>query len=367
MSARHFGDGMDLLATAVLLIDQDLRVRDANAAAESLIGSSRRSMVGVALPLLLADMSALEGQLRTAIAAQRGFWDNDVEIARPHGEALHVSCLATPVELPGAVLLIELRQIEQQLRIERETLQLTQSQANRELIRNLAHEIKNPLGGLRGSAQLLEHELDRAELREYTQVIIKEADRLQVLLERLLTPNRRPKFDGVNIHEVVERVRSLVLAEFPQGIRVERDYDTSLPDVFGDREQLIQAVLNVTRNAAQALLGSVGARWSEASGAPGCIVLRTRIAHNVTIARERHKLALDLQVIDNGPGVPDGILDRIFYPLVSGREGGTGLGLTLAQTYVQHHRGLIECKSHPGRTVFRFLLPISAPRMHEQP
>jgi two-component system nitrogen regulation sensor histidine kinase GlnL len=232
----------------------------------------------------------------------------------------------------------------------REERLVFEQQANRELIRNLAHEIKNPLGGLRGSAQLLERELDQlrlpgargGELREYTQVIIKEADRLQSLMDRMLTPQRAPKIEPVSIHEVMERVRSLVKAEF--GIEPQRDYDPSLPELVADREQLIQAVLNIVRNAAQA-----GSRN---------IVLRTRSVRQITILKQRYKLALELQVVDDGPGVPMEIQDRIFNPLVSGREGGTGLGLSLAQTFVQYHQGVIEFESGPDRTMFRILLPL---------
>jgi two-component system, NtrC family, nitrogen regulation sensor histidine kinase GlnL len=224
---------------------------------------------------------------------------------------------------------------------------LDSARANKELIRNLAHEIKNPLGGIRGAAQLLETEVAGSELCEYTQVIIKEADRLQTLVDRLLAPHRHPRRIGeVNIHEVFERVRSVVLAEYPNGLAIERDYDASLPDFRGDKEQLIQALLNLVRNAAQALCGA------------GTIRLTTRIARQGTIDKVRYRLALDLHVIDDGPGVPDEIRDRIFYPLVSGREGGTGLGLTLAQTFVQQHGGMIECDSRPGRTDFRILLPL---------
>jgi two-component system nitrogen regulation sensor histidine kinase GlnL len=265
---------------------------------------------------------------------------------------LALDCLATPVDAREARLVLELRSIDQLLRNEREERELNQAHANRELIRNLAHEIKNPLGGLRGSAQLLERELDRPDLREYTQVIIKEADRLQLLMDRLLTPHRPPHLAPVNIHEVLERVRTLILAEFPAGIRIVRDYDTSLPDVHGDREQLIQAVLNIARNAAQALARA------ERPAHGGQITLRTRAARSVTIARRFHRLALELQVIDDGPGIPPELMDRVFHPLVSGRPGGTGLGLTLAQTYVQQHHGLIECRSRPGETVFRIVLPL---------
>ena len=255
--------------------------------------------------------------------------------------------------------MLELRSIDQRLRIEREERSLTQAVANRELIRNLAHEIKNPLGGLRGSAQLLERELDRPDLREYTQVIIKEADRLQLLMDRLLTPHRPPHVGPVNIHEVCERVRSLILAEFPAGVRIVRDYDTSLP---GDRGRPRAAHPGGAQHRAQRRAGVYRASRARADGRPGEIVLRTRIARSVTIARRRHRLALELQVIDNGPGIPPELRERVFHPLVSGREGGTGLGLTLAQTFVQHHHGSIECDSQPGRTVFRIVLPLRANR-----
>jgi two-component system nitrogen regulation sensor histidine kinase GlnL len=216
----------------------------------------------------------------------------------------------------------------------------------------LAHEIKNPLGGIRGAAQLLEMELDSKDLREYTQVIIHEADRLQTLVDRLLAPHRRPHVVGdVNMHEVCERVRSLILAEFPKGLKLVRDYDISIPEFRGDREQLIQAVLNIAHNAAQALTE----RRAEGDAQ---IILRTRIARQVTFGKQRYRLALELHVIDNGPGVPDSIKDRIFFPLISGREGGSGLGLTLAQTFVQQHHGLIECESVPGRTDFKILIPL---------
>jgi two-component system, NtrC family, nitrogen regulation sensor histidine kinase GlnL len=254
--------------------------------------------------------------------------------------------MMSPVDAGESRLLIELRELEQQLKIAREAKILEQQEANRELIRNLAHEIKNPLGGIRGAAQLLERELADPEQREFTQVIVKEVDRLQSLMNRLLTPSRLPKMEAVNIHEVTERVRSLLLAEFPEGLEIRRDYDASLPDLFGDREQLIQAVLNVARNAAQATAGR------------GEILLLTRIARQVTLARCRHRHAVAVTVEDNGPGVPPELAERIFYPLVSGREGGTGLGLSLAQTYVSQHQGLIEFESVPGRTRFTILLPV---------
>lgn len=346
--------GLDLLATAVVLLGRELHVRYVNLAAEALFAVSRRGLLDQAFPALFVDSGLLAGLLHQAIREERGFADQDLVLARVGQEPLHLNCIATPLELPETPLLLELRPIDQRLRIEREEQRMNQHQANRELIRNLAHEIKNPLGGLRGSAQLLERELDRPNLREYTQVIIKEADRLQALMDRLLTPHRPPSQLPMNVHEVCERVRSLILAEFPEGFRLERDYDVSLPEFRGDPEQLIQAVLNIARNAAQAILGSRAVR----PDGHGKIVLRTRIARQVTLARRLHRLALELQVIDNGPGVPTEIRNRIFFPLVSGREGGTGLGLTLAQAFVQQHHGSIECESQPGRTCFRIVLPL---------
>jgi len=338
--------GLDLLATAVILVDDELRVIYANPAAEDLFSFSRKNVVGQPFAHLFTDSGKLLASLDDVLEHNWSYTGRDLMLTRPGYPSLHLNCLATPTENAAARLLIEFRPIDQQLRIAREQRQMDQQQANRELIRNLAHEIRNPLGGLRGSAQLLERELERPELREYTQVIIKEADRLQALMDRLLTPHRPPQIAPLNIHEVLERVRSLVLAEFPEGIRIERDYDASLPDFHGDKEQLIQAVLNIARNAAQALNGK------------GEIEFRTRAARQVTLAKQRYKLALELQVIDNGPGVPEELRERIFYPLVSGRDGGSGLGLTLSQTFVQQHRGTIECDSKPGRTCFTIMLPL---------
>ena len=338
--------GLDLLATAVILVDDELRVIYANPAAEDLFSFSLKNVAGQPWAQLFIDSGNFIVSLNDALGRNWSYTGRDLTLTRPGHASLQLNCLVTPIETAAARLLIEFRPIDQQLRIAREQRQMDQQQANRELIRNLAHEIRNPLGGLRGSAQLLERELDRPELREYTQVIIKEADRLQALMDRLLTPHRPAQVAPLNIHEVLERVRSLVLAEFPAGIRIERDYDASLPDFHGDKEQLIQAVLNIARNAAQALSGN------------GEIEFRTRAARQVTLAKQRYKLALELQVTDNGPGVPEELRERIFYPLVSGRDGGSGLGLTLSQTFVQQHHGTIECDSKPGRTCFTIMLPL---------
>jgi two-component system, NtrC family, nitrogen regulation sensor histidine kinase GlnL len=335
--------GLELLATAVVVLDDHFVVRYANPAAESLLATGAKSLNGQPFLQLFAEREALERALGDALTTHWDYSAQSVTYSRIGREPLPLACTMTRIDAHGLSLLAELRPIEEQLRYAREERLVFEQQANRELIRNLAHEIKNPLGGLRGSAQLLERELDKPELREYTQVIIKEADRLQRLMDRMLTPHRTPRVEPVGIHEVLERVRSLVKAEF--GIETQRDYDPSIPEIVGDREQLIQAVLNIARNAVQ-------------SGAKN-ISFRTRTARQITILRQRHRLALELQVVDDGPGVPEEIQDRIFNPLVSGREGGTGLGLSLAQTFVQYHQGVIEFESRPGRTIFRILLPLT--------
>jgi two-component system nitrogen regulation sensor histidine kinase GlnL len=328
------------------------RVRFVNAALEDALGLSRRTLYDTHLPDYFVDpqplIMALAGAQSNEFAALR----YEAQLRRlNHDEPLPVHVIVALTDLPDEVI-VELLPVEQQTRQEREERLLDQAQANKELIRNLAHEIKNPLGGIRGSAQLLEMELDDKDLTEYTQVIIREADRLQTLVDRLLAPHRRPHVVGdVNIHEVCERVRALILAEFPRGLKVVRDYDISIPEFRGDREQLIQAVLNIAHNAAQALQERLAQGDAQ-------ITLKTRVLRQVTFGKQRYRLALELHVMDNGPGVPDSIKDRIFFPLISGREGGSGLGLTLAQTFVQQHHGLIECESEPGRTVFKILIPL---------
>ena len=406
--------GLDLLATAIMLVDRELHVRYANPAAENLFELSATALVDQKLADIFSDDRVLAGAIEYARANNCSYTEHDLELGAVGHDKLHLSCTVSPIELDSgrsAIVradllvvqppvcgeramtpapatgrsanvsqgradslvvqppvcgeramtpapatgrsanvsqesLLEFRHIEQQLKVSREERLLEQSQANRELIRNLAHEIKNPLGGIRGAAQLLERELERPNLHEYTQVIMKEADRLQLLMDRLLTPHRLPQKAPLNIHEVIERVRSLILAEYPQGIAIQRDYDTSLPLLEGDREQLIQVVLNIVRNAAQAMIGI------------GQITLRTRVARQATFARRRYRHALELQIIDTGPGIAEDIRERIFFPLVSGREGGSGLGLTLAQTFVAQHHGTITFESHPGGTTFTLLLPI---------
>lgn len=348
-------DAFDHLVTMVAVLDHDGRCHYVNAAFESTLGLPRRALQRGRMFDWFVDPATLKLTFDAVVANEFSTARLEALLRRPAnvagGEPLPVHAIVTQVGR-GEQVLLELVEIEQQTRQDRETRTLDQARITKELIRNLAHEIKNPLGGIRGAAQLLEMELDSRALREYTQVIVHEADRLQALVDRLLAPHRRPHLVAdVNIHEVLERVRALLLAEFPQGLAVVRDYDTSLPEFRGDREQLIQAVLNIAHNAAQAL----AARRQQGDAR---IVLRTRAARQVTIGRQRYRLALELHVEDNGPGVPPEIRDRIFFPLVSGRDGGSGLGLTLAQDFVQQHHGLIECESEPGRTLFRIQIPL---------
>jgi len=341
----------DLLATLVVVVRSDGSVLFVNAALEDASGMARRAIENTQFadfftePALLSN--ALQGARSNDFAALR----YDAWLKRLNQEPLPVHVIVAQTEKSGEVV-IELLPQEQQAKLDREERLIEQAQSNKELIRNLAHEIKNPLGGIRGAAQLLQMEIESKDLTEYTQVIIHEADRLQTLVDRLLAPHRRPHVVAdVNMHEVCERVRSLILAEFPQGLRVVRDYDSSIPEFRGDREQLIQAVLNITHNACQALTERISAGDAQ-------IVFRTRIARQITFGKQRYRLALELHVVDNGPGVPELIKERIFFPLVSGREGGSGLGLTLAQTFVQQHHGLIECDSVPGLTDFKILIPL---------
>lgn len=341
--------GLEHLSTAVILLDANFRVAYANPAAENLFEISLSHISGLGLPQTFGPATTLTSAAEQALSSNTSVTEHELIFPNASNTLLSVSCTITPVEIGPVRLILEFHQIDKQLKIAREERMLLQQQANRELLRNLAHEIKNPLGGLRGAAQLLELELPKPELREYTQVIIKEADRLQSLMDRMLTPHRLPQYRLINIHEVLERVRSLLLAEHPQGIVIRRDYDTSLPDISADQEQLIQVMLNIARNAAQAMHGQ------------GEITLRTRIARQVTLAKKRYRLALMIQIIDNGPGIPESIREKIFYPLVSGREGGSGLGLTLAQTFVAQHHGSVECDSRQGRTCFTILLPVTEP------
>ena len=344
--------GLELLAAAVLMLRSDERVIYVNPAAENLFELSRQKFIGHTPREIFGECPGLTGAIAKATVSGASYTEQEIELGASGKARLHLTCTVSPIDAQEATLLVEFRHIDQQLKIAREERLLEQQQANRDLIRSLAHEIKNPLGGIRGAAQLLEGELDRPQLSEYTQVIIGEADRLQALVNRLLTPSRLPTYRRTNIHEILVRVRSVVQAEFP-AIGMVLDFDISIPEFDADPDQLTQAVLNVVKNAAQAV--SVGTPDPQ-------IRLKTRIARGVTLAKKRHRLALALSIEDNGPGIAAAIRDKMFYPLVSGREGGSGLGLTIAQTFIAQHDGTIEWASTPGQTSFTILLPLEMMR-----
>jgi two-component system, NtrC family, nitrogen regulation sensor histidine kinase GlnL len=338
--------GLDALATAVVFLDLQHVVRYVNPAAENLLAISAKNLVGVPLDKVIADPELLIAAVNYAKENNCSYTQHELPLITSAHIRIEISCTVTPTEMGEFTgFLMELSPLHQQLRIAREERLMDQTTQTRELIRNLAHEIKNPLGALRGAAQLLERELERPELHEYTQVIMKEADRLQSLMDRLLTPHRLPHVTHFSVHEALERVRSLLVAEFPNGITVHQDYDVSLPGLMADREQIIQALFNIARNGAQAMQGK------------GTLILRTRIARRVTLAKKMHRLAILISIVDDGPGIPAELMDKIFFPLVSGREGGHGIGLTIAQTFINQHHGTIEVESRPGETRFTILLP----------
>jgi two-component system nitrogen regulation sensor histidine kinase GlnL len=339
---------LDHLSTGVMVFDAQLRLISLNTAGEMLLGQSARLACGKTPMELLANGAHMQEQLQRAIASGDMILNRGCRLELPQAQALRVNCTATPLLGRDGTLgvIAELRTVDHHLRIEQEEQLLNQHEATRALVRGLAHEIKNPLGGLRGAAQLLEREIDDESLKEYTRIIIGEADRLQNLMNRMLGPNEIPDFQPTNIHTVMERVRELVLAEAGKGLKFTPDYDPSLPELQADPELLVQAMLNIVRNAAQALDGT------------GEIILRTRVKRQFHIGARKHRLVAAIDVIDNGPGIPPELQEKIFYPMITTRDEGTGLGLSIAQSLVGRHKGLIECSSRPGRTVFTILLPL---------
>ncbi len=344
------GQVLDKLATSVIVCDDAARVVWCNAAAEVLLGCSRAHLKRVNLGMLLPQVKQWLGQL---VGTQGKYipYNAVTQLCRPPNAPVPVHITISSMSGVRDLFMIEVIELDQAFEIVRQEQEEGTTDMTKVLLRNLAHEIKNPLGGIRGAAQLLELELAAGEQKEYTDVIINEADRLQSLVDRLLVPYRHQlNTQKVNIHEVLERVRAVVGAEFGPKLRIDRDYDVSVPEIIGDFEQLVQVFLNILRNAAQALQEQI-------HDATARIVLRTRVARQVTIRRQRHRLALSVHVIDNGPGIDEAIKEKIFYPLVTGRAEGTGLGLALVQHYVEQHGGLVEVNSIPGCTDFSLVFP----------
>lgn len=334
--------------TSVLILDESLMILYANPAAEQLFSQSAKRLMHQSLNHLVQH-SSLDLQLLTQpLQSGQSITDSDVTLvidSKPLMLEVTVSPISWHKEL---LLLAEMRTIGQQRRLTQELNQHAQQQAAKLLVRGLAHEIKNPLGGLRGAAQLLERMLPDPPLMEYTQIIIEQADRLRGLVDRLLGPQRPGEKKWENLHLILEKVRQLVELEAGANLVFERDYDPSLPNILMDTDQIEQALLNIVSNAAQIL----------ANQTHGVITLRTRTVHQANIHGQRHKLVASIEIIDNGPGIPPELQDTLFYPMVSGREGGTGLGLSISQNLIDQHQGKIEVQSWPGRTVFTIYLPI---------
>lgn len=339
---------LDNLSTTVLLFNKHLCLHYLNPAAESLFEISARRLLGLSVSQLLGNSETIEQMLSEALESNHAITQRETTIELSHGRKITVDLTVTPLieSHKTQEVLVEMAQLDRLLRISRDEDLLSQHNAVQEILRGLAHEVKNPLGGLHGAAQLLERQLKEAELKEYTQIIISEADRLQNLVNRMLGPNALPNMQWTNIHEILERVRHLVAVEVGDRIPIKRDYDPSIPEFQADQDQLIQAVLNLLRNAAQSI------------DTQGTILLRTSILRQFTIGHIRHKLVAKIEIIDDGPGVPPEIRAHIFYPMVTGRAEGSGLGLSIAQSLIQQHGGLIECQSIPGNTVFSLLLPL---------
>ena len=341
---KHILEG---LSSAVLLFDQDLRLDYINPTGEMLFEASANRLQNMALDELISSGdSKLRESIYHAFATSHPVTERETCINFPGNRTATVDCAITPLRdsHDRKSLLLELQQIDRTLRISREENQLSQNKSIRALLRGMAHEVKNPLGGIRGAAQLLERELPNDSLREYTSVIIEEADRLRNLVNRMLGPNAIPNRTMLNIHEIIHHVEQLVSIEQEKEINFNNDYDPSIPELYADRDQLIQALLNIVGNAAE----------------HGQITVRTRAVRKFTIGHTIYKLVCQIDVIDNGPGIEKDMMEKIFFPMVTTRADGTGLGLPLAQSLIQQHDGIIQCHSEPGNTMFSILIPIKS-------
>ena len=339
----------EALVGAVCVVDADARLRYLNAAAEEVLGASPRRPLGRRVPEAVTIADDWLGELAGAIRSDRGFTAREVALTPANAsETRLVDVSVTPWQpASGARLaVLELVPVDRHLRIAREEHLRAQEAASRRLLRGVAHEIRNPLGGLRGAAQLLAAELSEPRLREYTDVIIREVDRLRDLVERMVGPVQTPAREPVNVHELTEHVVQLLRAEAPEGVRIATDYDPSLPELAGDRDQLVQALLNLGRNALQAV------------GSSGHVVFRTHALRQFTVRNVRYRLVIAIEILDDGPGVPPELMETLFQPMVSGRPEGSGLGLTIAQSIVARHAGLVECENTSQGTRFRMLLPL---------
>ncbi|GAB1265801.1 nitrogen regulation protein NR(II) [Aurantivibrio infirmus] len=341
---------LENLSTAVLVADSRLSCQYLNPAAEVLFAVSREQVYGGPITNCFYESESALETFQTAADLQDNYTKRQVLWQIPNGSKVTVDYSVTPIG-ENASLLIEIQHLDRLLRISREEATSATQETTRNLVRGLAHEIKNPLGGIRGAAQLLARELPNESLEEYTHIIIQEADRLRNLVDKMLGPHQPSSFDFINVHEVLERVAAIIHAESAGRLVIDRDYDPSIPALAADKEQLIQAILNIVRNAWEAL--------EDANMVDeGNITLRTRIQRQFTIGRFHHNLVCRIDVIDNGPGIPSELIEDIFYPMISGRAKGTGLGLAISQQLISQHLGFIDCESLPGRTQFSVYIPL---------
>ncbi len=348
--------------TAVVLLNELLQVRFLNSAAEAMLSTSGNRVIGQPLHQVIEGFEAAVQELGDALLSNQPYTKREALLKPSHANSVTVNYTVTPIiSEDDSYLLIEFFTMDRWLQISREENLLWQQQTSKILTRGFAHEIKNPLGGIRGAAQLLAMELHNRQLSdpsldEYTDIIIGEVDRLSQLVDQMMGPNQPQPFSTVNIHEVLERVRQLLRSESQGNIVIERDYDPSIPELEGNKEQLIQALLNIALNAQQAL--------TEANTVNAKIIIRTRTERQITIGNQRHRVVCRIDIRDNGPGISSTLRDTIFYPMVSSKASGTGLGLTIAQHIVNLHQGLIEQHSSPGNTCFTIYIPLPSQREH---
>ncbi|SMF22306.1 PAS/PAC sensor signal transduction histidine kinase [Alteromonadaceae bacterium Bs31] len=351
---QHYSDHiiLDSLLTAVIVLNPDLAIADMNVSAEMILSVSGDKQRGKSIDTIFCANDGTPQSLELALRDNRNFTKRKATWILHNQQTLTVDYSVSPISDTGAVV-IEIQPLDRLLRISREEAILSSQETSRNLVRSMAHEIKNPLGGIRGAAQLLSRELMNEEHEEYTRIIIEETDRLRDLVDRMLGPHKSSEPEQLNVHEVLEHVRSVIKAEVGPSIEVERDYDPSIPDLNADRSQLIQAVLNIGRNAIQALTENL----DKVEEAPR-ITFASRIQRRYTIGRTYHPLVAKISVEDNGPGIPPELIEDIFFPMITGRATGTGLGLAIAQNLMSQHGGLIECSSRKGRTQFTIYLPL---------
>lgn len=346
---------LNSLKTALILVNAKFEVSFANDAALNLLETGINQVKERPLNDFLIEDSFNQQQIIKAISSSEDFRETGTVMCFRDGRCTTVDINANIIDINGQVqALLEINPVDKQRKITQESQQYAQQVAARDLVRGLAHEIKNPLGGIRGAAQLLERKLHKAEEKEFTQMIIDQADRLRNLVDRLLGPNSLPQKRQFNLHQILEKVQSVIMNDLAFSIKLKRDYDPSIPDLYADSDMLQQAILNIARNASQAIQNN-----NSVSNQQATITFKTRIERQCVIKGERHQLCAKISIIDNGPGIPAELKDTLFYPMVSSKENGSGLGLSIAQTLTDHHNGKIDVESFPGYTEFSLYIPIS--------